>query len=84
MSGLFADHHTVKAWEDAVQRDGRVELYAVYYVPEKKVIDHATGVIHMGVAEDGKPKNRFVSWHHDGLCYNGKQRLPEYDLYFDD
>ena len=33
MSGLFRDHHRVSEWEEAVERDGRAELYAVYYVP---------------------------------------------------
>jgi hypothetical protein len=30
-----------------------------------------------------QPINRYVTWHHDGLCYNGKNRLPEYDLFFE-
>lgn len=83
MSGLFADHHSVREWEAAVERDGRAELYAVYYVPGKRVLDHATGTVFIGMKGDQRI-NRFVSWHHDGLCYNGKQRLPEFDLFFDD
>ena len=83
MSSLFDDHHRIKEWEDAVSRDGRIQLYAVYYVPGKNVLDHATGTVRVGM-KGNEPINRFVSWHHDGLCYNGKQRLPEYDLSFND
>ena len=82
MSGLFRDHHRVSEWEEAVERDGRAELYAVYYVPGKKVLDHASGVVRIGTNGD-QPINRYVTWHHDGLCYNGKNRLPEYDLFFE-
>lgn len=83
MAGLFKDHHRIKEWEDAVERDGRCELYAVYYVPGQWVLDHASGIVRIGMKGD-MPINRYVTWHHDGACYNGKQRLPQYDLYFDD
>ncbi len=82
MSSLFQEYHRVSEWEDAVERDGRAALYAVYFVPGKKVLDHATGVVTIAMNGD-KPLNRFVTWHHDGLCYNGKNRLPEYDLFFE-
>ena len=83
MSTLFDDHHRVCEWEKAVEKDKRFQLYIIYYVPGKNVLDHASGTVQIGMNGD-KPINRFVSWHHDGACYSGKQRLPEYDLHFDD
>ena len=74
MSSIFDSYHTVKEWEDAAEKDGRITFNAVYYV--------------MGIVKieqpDGKTAHRCVMWHSNGQCYVGKEHLPEFDINFDD
>ncbi len=83
MSSLFDNYHTVKEWEDAAARDGRITFNAVYYVMGKRVLDHVTGIIKME-QPNGKTIHRCVMWLSDGQCVIGKDRLPEYDIIFND
>ncbi|MBQ7157752.1 MAG: hypothetical protein IJR86_08180 [Bacteroidaceae bacterium] len=83
MSRIFDTYHTVKEWEDAAAKDGRITFNAVYYVMGKRVLDHVTGIVRIE-QQSGKPAHRCVMWHRDGQCYVGKERLPEYDIIFDD
>lgn len=83
MSKIFDSYHTVKEWEDAAAKDGRIMFNAVYYVMGKRVLDHVTGIVKIE-QQSGKTTHRCVMWHSDGLCYVGKERLPEFDIIFDD
>lgn len=83
MSTLFESYHTVKEWEDAAAKDGRIMFNAVYYVMGKRVLDHVTGIVKIE-QENGKTAHRCVMWHSSGQCFVGKERLPEYDIIFDD
>ena len=83
MSSLFENYHTVKAWEDASEKDPRIVFNAVYYVMGKRVLDHVTGIVKIE-QPDGKTAHRCVMWHSNGQCYVGKEHLPEFDINFDD
>jgi len=83
MTSLFDNYHTVNEWEDAAARDGRIIFNVIYYVMGKRVLDHVTGMVKC-MQPNGQVAHRCVMWHSNGLCYVGKERLPEFDIKFND